>query len=181
MVETFVCQPRPAWRFVSAAPCSRQGWWRRGSALPQGRHFPRRCRNASRRQDRFLHNGRSSWVASLVPGRTRLMEHRSRATRSIVRRIMVTILYSDETLPEREVGKLPGHTNKLASSTAVYAKQSRTVVGAVRSLTALFREVRREARVSSADHNLATGLRSRWSRGHKIPLFQRDYGGRGRD
>jgi len=77
-----------------------------------------------------------------------------------IRHTIATLLYSDETVPEREVSELLGHVGKLAPSTKAYAKYSPTRLrGAVRSLTALWKVVSKEARAYGADHSLTTGQR----------------------
>jgi integrase len=77
-----------------------------------------------------------------------------------IRHTIATILYSDATVPEREVSELLGHVGKLAHSTLEYAKYSPTRLGgAVRSLTALWKVVSKGARAYGADHLLTTGQR----------------------
>lgn len=77
-----------------------------------------------------------------------------------IRHTIATILYSDETVPEREVSELLGHEGKLAHTTRGYAKYNPTRLrGAVRSLTALWLVVSKQARAFGADHMLTTGQR----------------------
>ena len=70
-----------------------------------------------------------------------------------IRHTVATILYEDETVPEREVVEMLGHDGKLARTTKIYAKyRPDRLQGVVRALTKLWRDVHREARAYSADH-----------------------------
>ena len=77
-----------------------------------------------------------------------------------IRHTIATLLYADETVPEREVVELLGHEGKLARTTRIYAKYSPARLGNVtRALTTLWIEVRRQALAYGADHMLTTGQR----------------------
>jgi integrase len=74
-----------------------------------------------------------------------------------IRHTIATLLYADETVPEREVSELLGHEGKLARTTRVYAKYDPARLrNAVRVLTMLWLQVSREARKFGADHLLTT-------------------------
>lgn len=77
-----------------------------------------------------------------------------------IRHTVATILYSDETVPEREIVELLGHEGKLARTTRIYAKYDPTRLRNVtRSLTTLWMQVSRKARKFGSDHSLTTGMR----------------------
>lgn len=86
-----------------------------------------------------------------------------------IRHTIATILYSDETVPEREIVELLGHEGKLARTTRIYAKYDPARLRNVaRVLTTLWRDVSREARTYNADHMLTTG-----QRGDKFAVVKR--------
>ena len=75
-----------------------------------------------------------------------------------IRHTVATLLYADETVPEREVVEMLGHEGKLARTTRIYAKYSPTRLRNVtRALATLWLAVSREARAYGADHLLTTG------------------------
>lgn len=77
-----------------------------------------------------------------------------------IRHTIATILYADETVPEREIVELLGHEGKLARTTRIYAKYDPTRLRNVtRVLTALWVNIHREAKAYGADHLLTTGQR----------------------
>lgn len=77
-----------------------------------------------------------------------------------IRHTVATLLYADESVPEREVVELLGHEGKLARTTRIYAKYDPARLrNAVRALTTLWRLVSREARAYGAGHMLTTGQR----------------------
>ncbi len=77
-----------------------------------------------------------------------------------IRHTVATILYADESVPEREIVELLGHEGKLARTTRIYAKYDPNRLRHVtRALTTLWRQVSREARAFGADHFLTTGQR----------------------
>lgn len=74
-----------------------------------------------------------------------------------IRHTVATMLYEDESVPEREVVEMLGHDGKLARTTKLYAKyRPERLRGVVRALTALWRSVHREARAFGAVHVLST-------------------------
>jgi integrase len=74
-----------------------------------------------------------------------------------IRHTIATRLYSDRTVPERETVELMGHEGKLARTTRIYAKYSPHHLGnAMRSLTTLWINVHRLAKVYASDHILTT-------------------------
>lgn len=77
-----------------------------------------------------------------------------------IRHTVATILYADESVPEREIVELLGHEGKLARTTRIYAKYDPTRLRNVtRALTTLWLQVSREARRFGSDHYLTTGQR----------------------
>ena len=77
-----------------------------------------------------------------------------------IRHTIATLLYADETVPEREIVEMLGHEGKLARTTRVYAKYDPTRLKATtRSLTTLWSQVSRAAKHYAADHLLTTGMR----------------------
>lgn len=76
-----------------------------------------------------------------------------------IRHTVATLLYSDDSVPEREIVELLGHEGKLARTTRIYAKYDpNRMANATRALTTLWLEVSREARRFGSDHCMATGL-----------------------
>lgn len=74
-----------------------------------------------------------------------------------VRHTVATLLYSDTSVPEREVSELLAHTGKLARTTRIYAKYDPSrLKDATRALTTLFMAVRREAKALGAVQMLST-------------------------
>lgn len=74
-----------------------------------------------------------------------------------IRHTVATILYADESVPEREIVELLGHEGKLARTTRIYAKYDPARLRNVtRSLTTLWRQISREARAFGSDHSLTT-------------------------
>jgi integrase len=74
-----------------------------------------------------------------------------------IRHTVATLLYADETVPEREIVELLGHEGKLARTTRIYAKYDPTRLRAVvKALTRLWLAVSREARRFGSDHFLTT-------------------------
>lgn len=74
-----------------------------------------------------------------------------------IRHTVATMLYSDPSVPEREIVELLGHEGKLARTTRIYAKYDPTrMQNVTRSLTTLWRQVHREAKHFSSDHSLTT-------------------------
>lgn len=74
-----------------------------------------------------------------------------------IRHTVATILYSDPSVPEREVVELLGHDGKLARTTRIYAKYSpHRLRNATRALTTLWVEVHALAKAFSSDHELTT-------------------------
>lgn len=103
-----------------------------------------------------------------------------------IRHTVATLLYSDESVPEREIVELLGHEGKLARTTRIYAKYDPTRLRNVaRVLTTLWRDIKRQALAFDADHSLATvGQGRRYEvlpEPHKRGKFSRFNGGRGRD
>lgn len=77
-----------------------------------------------------------------------------------IRHTVATMLYSDESVPERQVTELLAHEGQLARTTRVYAKYSpHRLRDACRALSTLWLEVSREARRFGAVHSLSTGQR----------------------
>ncbi|EHJ62128.1 tyrosine-type recombinase/integrase [Novosphingobium pentaromativorans] len=74
-----------------------------------------------------------------------------------IRHTIATMLYEDESVPEREVVEMLGHDGKLARTTKIYAKyRPERMRNVVRALTTIWRAVHREAKAFSADHLLTT-------------------------
>lgn len=74
-----------------------------------------------------------------------------------IRHTVATILYADESVPEREIVELLGHEGKLARTTRIYAKYDPARLRNVtRALTTLWLQVSREARRFGSDHSLTT-------------------------
>ena len=74
-----------------------------------------------------------------------------------IRHTIATLLYADETVPEREIVELLGHEGKLARTTRIYAKYDPARLSNVtRALTKLWRRVRSDALAFGADHTLTT-------------------------
>lgn len=107
-----------------------------------------------------------TWAASGQPiGSTRTAWRIMRRTLGLssdvypktIRHTVATILYSDPTVPEREIVELLGHDGKLARTTRIYAKYDPTrLTNAVRCLTMLWRDIQRQAKAYSSDHELTT-------------------------
>jgi hypothetical protein len=77
-----------------------------------------------------------------------------------IRHTVATVLYADETVPEREIVELLGHEGKLARTTRIYAKYDpNRLRNVTRALTTLWMDVSREARRFGSDHYLTTGQR----------------------
>lgn len=77
-----------------------------------------------------------------------------------IRHTMATLLYADESVPEREIVELLGHEGRLARTTRIYAKYDPTRLRHVtRALSTLWLEVSRRARAYGAVHLLTTGQR----------------------
>jgi integrase len=104
-----------------------------------------------------------------------------------IRHTVATMLYEDDSVPEREVVEMLGHEGKLARTTKIYAKyRPDRLKGVTRALTALWCAVHREAKAFDSDHTLATN-----GQGGKIVVAVKaalceDFsefksGGRGRD
>lgn len=74
-----------------------------------------------------------------------------------IRHTVATILYADETVPEREIAEMLGHEGKLPRTTRIYAKYDPSRLRNVtRALTTLWMQVSREARRFGSDHWLTT-------------------------
>lgn len=74
-----------------------------------------------------------------------------------IRHTVATMLYADETVPEREIVELLGHDGKLARTTRIYAKYDPTRLRNVtRALTTIWQQVCADARAYGADHMLTT-------------------------
>lgn len=74
-----------------------------------------------------------------------------------IRHTVATLLYADESVPEREIVELLGHEGKLARTTRIYAKYDPTRLRNVtRVLTTLWQRVHRDAKAYAADHVLTT-------------------------
>ena len=87
-----------------------------------------------------------------------------------IRHTVATMLYGDETVPEREIVELLGHEGKLARTTRTYAKYNPARLRNVqRALTTIWMQISRKARAYSSDHYLATGLS-----GNKLKVVRRD-------
>jgi integrase len=79
-----------------------------------------------------------------------------------IRHTVATLLYADQTVPEREIVELLSHEGKLARTTRIYAKYNpRRLQNVTRALCSLWLEVSREARAFGADHLLTTGQRGK--------------------
>jgi integrase len=77
-----------------------------------------------------------------------------------IRHTVATVLYADETVPEREIVELLGHEGKLARTTRIYAKYDpNRLRNVTRALTTLWMDVSKEARRFGSDHYLTTGQR----------------------
>lgn len=75
-----------------------------------------------------------------------------------IRHTVSTILYGDESVPEREIEAMLGHATKLNRTSQIYAKYDPSKTrNVVRALTKIWREVSAEARRYRADHLLTTG------------------------
>ena len=74
-----------------------------------------------------------------------------------IRHTVATLLYADETVPERQIVELLGHEGKLARTTRIYAKYDPTRMRALTTaLGRLWLRVSRESRKFGADHLLTT-------------------------
>lgn len=74
-----------------------------------------------------------------------------------IRHTVATMLYADESVPEREIVELLGHEGKLARTTRIYAKYDPARLrNVVRALTTIWLQVSREARRYGSDHELTT-------------------------
>lgn len=74
-----------------------------------------------------------------------------------IRHTVATMLYADETVPERQIEAMLGHDPALARTTRIYAKYRPEHLGkAVAVLTKLWLDVSRAARAYGADHTLTT-------------------------
>lgn len=74
-----------------------------------------------------------------------------------IRLTVATLLYADETVPEREIVEMLGHEGKLPRTTRIYAKYDPVRLrNATVSLTKLWRIISRAARAYGADHLLTT-------------------------
>jgi len=74
-----------------------------------------------------------------------------------IRHTIATMLYEDDTVPEREVVEMLGHEGKLARTTKIYAKyRPERLKNVTRAITALWRAVHREAKAYGAVHMLTT-------------------------
>lgn len=77
-----------------------------------------------------------------------------------IRHTMATLLYGDDSVPEREIVEMLGHEGNLARTTKIYAKYDpRRLRNLVRSISKLWLKVSRAARKFGADHSLTTGQR----------------------
>lgn len=86
-----------------------------------------------------------------------------------IRHTISTLLYADETVPEREIVEMLGHEGKLARTTRIYAKYNpRRLGNLTSSLSRLWLQVSREARRFGADHSLTNG-----QRGHAFAVVTR--------
>jgi len=74
-----------------------------------------------------------------------------------IRHTIATMLYADDSVPEREIVELLGHEGKLARTTRIYAKYDPARLRNVtRALATLWLTVSREARRFGSDHSLTT-------------------------
>lgn len=74
-----------------------------------------------------------------------------------IRHTVATLLYLDDSVPERQIVEILGHEGKLARTTRIYAKYDPTrMKAAVGGLERIWLRVSREARRYSADHLLTT-------------------------
>ena len=74
-----------------------------------------------------------------------------------IRHTVATLLYADETVPEREIVEMLGHEGKLTRTTRIYAKYDPARLRNVtRVLTNLWILVHRAAKAYDADHLLTT-------------------------
>ncbi len=77
-----------------------------------------------------------------------------------IRHTVATMLYADDSVPEREIVELLGHEGKLSRTTRIYAKYDPAMLANVaRALTRLWRDISRDARRFGADHMLTSGMR----------------------
>lgn len=77
-----------------------------------------------------------------------------------IRHTVATILYADESVPEREIVELLGHEGKLARTTRIYAKYDPTRLrNLTKALATLWLAISKEARAYGAVHLLTTGKR----------------------
>lgn len=78
-----------------------------------------------------------------------------------IRHTIATWLYSDPSVPERQVSEMLGHGSKLHRTTQIYAKYDPAFLAeAVKALTMIWRQVSAESRRFGADHLLTTGRTS---------------------
>lgn len=103
-----------------------------------------------------------------------------------IRHTVATLLYADESVPEREIVELLGHEGQLARTTRIYAKYDPTRLrNASRVLTKLWCQVHRSARSYGADHLLTTagqgGKLIVVEIGQQGQIINAGNGGRGRD
>lgn len=103
-----------------------------------------------------------------------------------IRHTVSTILYSNASVPPREVVEMLGHEGELARTTRIYAKYRPDHLRNVcRALTMLWLQVSREARAYGADHMLTTGQRGDPFRVVSVAEYASisavKNGGRGRD
>lgn len=86
-----------------------------------------------------------------------------------IRHTVATMLYENESVPERQIVEMLGHEGKLARTTRIYAKYNPSRLReVVRGLTTIWMQVSREARAFGSDHYLTTGLS-----GGKIEVAQK--------
>ena len=77
-----------------------------------------------------------------------------------IRHTMATLLYGDDSVPEREIVEMLGHEGNLARTTKIYAKYDpKRLRNLIRSISRLWLQVSRAARKFGADHSLTTGQR----------------------
>lgn len=77
-----------------------------------------------------------------------------------IRHTVATMLYADESVPEREIVELLGHEGKLARTTRIYAKYDPARLRALtKALTTYWLAISREARRFGSDHYLTKGMR----------------------
>jgi integrase len=75
-----------------------------------------------------------------------------------IRHTIATMLYQDESVPERQVSEMLGHEGKLNRTSRLYAKYDPNRLDkAVAALTTIWRAVEKQARAYAADHLLTTG------------------------